>query len=162
MAESPTAIYDLAAAALAAVEDEYAFADVALPARRYVAEGPPAYDCEQVVLAFVRGYPGVPFAENAAGLAERAMYVRSVTLALHVVRCIPVVDDKGRPPKVPALDASASLILTDAFLVPTSLVRAYHAGAFAGICDTFGIREVLPAEPQGGYGGTIVTFDVQL
>lgn len=158
----PTALYDLAAAALAAVEAEYATAGVDLPARRYVAEGPPAYDCEQVVLAFVRLYPGTAFAEDAPGLAQRAMFPRSATLALHIVRCIPVLSDRGKPPTVPQLDGSAASIMTDVLLAPVSLVRAWHAGAWAGLCETFGIREVIPAEPSGGFGGSITTFDVQV
>lgn len=169
MPEPVTGLYNLARAILTTLENAYADAaddegapeGLALPARRYVAEGPPAYDCEQVVVAFARSYPGLPFQENPAAPVLRATLLRSVTLAVHVVRCIPTISDRGVFPKVEALDASARNLLVDAFLVPGALVRGYHAGAFAGLCDGFGVREVVPAEPSGGFGGIIATVDVQ-
>lgn len=154
-------VADLAAEVLAAIVAAYADEAIDLPARQYVADGPPAYDCEQVVVALVRLYPGLPFLENPSAPVLQATLLRTVTLAVHVVRCIPTVSDRGKAPSAAVLGASGVRVLTDAYMVPTSLVRAWHAGTFRGRCESFGIREAVPAEPSGGFGGTIVTMDAQ-
>lgn len=161
MPESPTRVYDLGAAILAAIQAAYVTAGVALPDRAYVAEGPPAYDCEQIVVAFTRMYPGLPFRDDPTAPVLKAVLLRSVTFAVHVVRCIPVVDDYGNAPSAEMLDGTAAAVLTDAYLLPTSVVKAWHAGDLSGTCDEFGVREVVPAEPSGGFGGTIMQVDAQ-
>lgn len=161
MPPAATEVYDQGAAVLAAVVAGYAEAGVALPAKQYVAEGPPAYDCEQVVVAFARLRPGLPGASDVTSPdMQRATLPRVVTWAVHVVRCVPVQTGK-RPPSATQLGDSAAGVLTDASVLPRSVVNAWRAGDLAS-CSGLAVLEVAPAGPEGGVAGTVLTLDAQL
>lgn len=162
MPANPTRLYDLAAGVLAAVETTYQAEGIDLPERRYVADGPPAYDCEQVVVALVRMYPGLPFQEDPGQPVLKMRLLRSVTLAVHVVRCIPVLDNQGNPPTAAAIDASGANVLQDSWMLPWAMLEGHRQQLFAPLCDTIGMRELTPAEPSGGFGGSILLLDAQL
>lgn len=162
MPANPTRLYDLAAGVLAAVETTYQAENIPLPDRRYVSDGPPAYDCEQVVVALVRMYPGLPFQEDPGQPILKLTLMRSVTLAVHVVRCIPVVNNAGKAPSVDAMEASGLTVLTDSWMLPWAMLEGHRQQVFAELCDTIGMRELTPAEPLGGFGGSILLLDAQL
>lgn len=165
MPDPVTRLADTADSLLNVVAAGLAAAGQPVPERQYVAEGPPAYDCEQLVVALVRLYPGLPFLEDPSAPVLKATLLRSATLAVHVVRCIPTLKSGPRGGEVfptPAeLQASGMAVLTDAYVMPTCVVRAWHDGTFLGLCDAMGVRELVPAEPQGGFGGSIMTVDMQ-
>lgn len=156
-------IYDLGAQVLAVIEAAYATAGVDLPDRRYVTAGAVAYDCEQLVVSLTRMYPGIAFLEDPAAPVLKATLLRSVTFAVHLVRCIPTLTEGKTTvwPTPAALNASGEQILQDAYLLPTSVVKAWHDGSLSSACDTLGIREAIPAEPMGGFGGMILAIDAQ-
>lgn len=165
MADPITKLADTADALLTVVADGLTAAGLQVPVRTYVADGPPAYDCEQLVVALVRLYPGLPFQDDPGQPVLKATLLRSATLAVHLVRCLPAMKSGPRGadvfPTQDELNTSGMRVLTDAYVLPTSVVAAWHAGTFLGLCDAMGVRELVPAEPQGGFGGSILTVDVQ-
>lgn len=161
-----TRLADTAAALLQVAADGLVAAGRTPPERQYVTSGAPAYDCEQLVVALVRLYPGVPFQDDPSLPVLRCVLLRSATFAVHLVRCIPTLKEGVRGgstmPAAADLDASGMDLLTDALVLPKVVVGAWHARTFLDTCDQMGVREVLPAEPQGGFGGTIMIVDVQV
>lgn len=155
----------LAQAVLDTVVAAYAAEAIELPDRRYTTSGAVAYDCEQVVVSLVRLYPGIAFLEDPSQPVLKATLLRSVQLAVHVVRCIPTLKDGTGPinpfPTATELDDSGQQLLVDAYMLPTSIVRAWHDGDLSTYCSTLGVRELVPAEPDGGFGGSILSIDAQ-
>lgn len=164
MADSPDMIGLLATAVLDTVVAAYAAATIDLPDRRYTTSGAVAYDCEQVVVSLVRLYPGIAFLEDPSQPVLKATLLRSIQLAVHVVRCIPTLKDSPAGdvfPEPTELDASGQELLVDAYMLPTCIVRAWHDGDLSSYCSTLGVRELVPAEPDGGFGGSILSIDAQ-
>lgn len=160
-----TKLADTAAALLQVCVDGLTTAGLTVPERQYVSSGSVAYDCEQLVVTLERLYPAVPFQDDPGAPVLRMTLLRAATLGVHLVRCIPTLSDGPRGDVFPTpadLDASGMALLTDALVLPKVITTAWRADTFLGTCDQMGIREVLPAEPDGGFGGTICRVDVQL
>lgn len=161
-----TKLADTAQTLLEVVAAGLATAGLSVPTRQYVTAGSVAYDCEQLVVSLERLYPGIPFADDPANPVLRCVLLRAASLTVHLVRCIPVLHDGPRGgtivPTSDELGASGAGLLTDALVVPKVIVAAWHANEFLGTCDQMGVREVLPAEPDGGFSGTITRVDVQV
>lgn len=161
-----TRLADTCATLLQVVADGLEGEGITVPERRYVTSGAPAYDCEQLVVALTRLYPAIPFQDDPALPVLRAVLLRAASVAVHLVRCVPTPTQSSRGgaalPTAAALDDAGMTLLTDALMMPVVTVRAWHDGSFLSTCEQMGVREVLPAEPDGGFGGTIMLLDFQV
>lgn len=131
-------------ALLAAVESAFdASPDAqALPARRYVASGQTAHDCEQVTVSFQQGYLGLP--GDQATTSARCDSAASLVFLVEVVRKVPVLSQRGGAPSVEALNAAGHNQLSDA---ETLLDAARSFGNdFGGV-----LADVFAGEPSGEY-----------
>lgn len=154
-------LYDLASDILAAVEDHYLTEGVDLPGRRYVTDGLPAWDCDQVTVRVTRtfGIAGDVRVEAASILGP--LVLTAADVEVQVVRCAPTVDDSGDPPAPEAIADSAEAVLNDADLVRAALLEAYKAGDLGG-CQGAALLGWTPAGPEGGLvgGATLVRLDL--
>lgn len=111
--------HDLAAWLLAQVESALAECDRAPINRAYVAAGGIAWDdcCGMLVVAPERVYKSATFPQQDS--TEELCWGGFLTVDLLVllVRCIPVVDDRGRAPTAAALQAAYLELIEDAAVV---------------------------------------------
>ncbi len=77
---------------------------VPLPARRYWTIGTTAHDCEQCVLAVQQMFLGT--AETPLELTQCGG-PRGLTFTVEVVRCVPTLDNRGRAPDAPVIEAAS-------------------------------------------------------
>lgn len=157
-------LFTLAAAVLSAVETHYAAAGVELPDRRYVSDGLPAWDCEQVTVRVTRtfGTQGSVLAETNAVLG--GLFHRTAELEVEVVRCAPTVTDEGAEvawPTANAIEQSAEAILDDAERVPLAIKQAFDAGNL-GSCSGVSLMGWAGKGPDGTYVGGTLTLRVEL
>jgi len=160
-----TLFYDLARKVLDEVVARFATAGVALPARRYVANGEVARDpnaeedCSAVSVGFPRafiGSPGIPRFE-----AITCAPIRTADLLIEITRCVPVPDDHGNPPSATEIDDSAKQILTDGYVLFAAILAAKSDGSMAPLCDKIAMGDLVLIGPEGGIGGVTITIAVQ-
>lgn len=155
----PDRLYNVARAALDIVAAAYVDLDVDLPERQYVADGTPAWDCEQVVVYVERTFSGLADQETVA--IQECLLIRSASLWVEVVRCVPVLDDRGDAPAADDIEASAQVILADPLIITNALVAAYRAGTFGG-CKGLVLEGWESLGPEGGLAGGRQRFRYQL
>lgn len=161
MAPDPTRIWLLANAVKDALVDGFAAAGVDLPARRFVSPGLPAWDCELLAVQAERsfGYAGNLTTEQLDPMLGAAGHtMRAVVFALHLIRCVPVVDQAAETVLVPEVgdeEEAAETILTDAQVMLTALVAAQRAGDLPR-CSGLALETWTNVGPQGGLGGGIL------
>lgn len=164
MATPTDRLFVVADQVLAALESFYPAApdSLALPERRYVSDGTPAYDCEQVAVQVARtmGILGNVAAEQAMQVLG-PMVQRAAEVVVHVIRCAPVVDDDGSAPSTDEVEASARGVLADAVMVPDALLAAYKAGLL-GACSGVALGGWAGYGPEGGLVGGLVTVRLDL
>lgn len=161
MAPPDPSYFVLAGEVLAALEGYYPAAPdgMALPERRYVSAGLPAWDCEQVTVRILRvlTHIGNLVAEVPVVLEDPGL--RAVDIEIEIVRCCPTVESEGDEISVPAVedeDASAQAVLTDAATVEAALFAAIEAGELGG-CRSAALLSWTPKGPDGGLvAGTTV------
>lgn len=158
-------IFDIATACLEAVEAHYGSEGYDLPARRYVANGLPAFDltedqeCDEQVTVFCEstyGIQGSPLIEDPREqLADAGHAMRAGIFAITVVRCVPTIDDSTAIPTVAEENASSQEIYADAVLTLNALVAAQRAGELPG-CGSITFLRWTNENAQGGVGaGTL-------
>jgi hypothetical protein len=160
VAQPRTRLHDFATDVLTAVVDAFAAAAVDLPARRYVAHGEVAYDCDQLVVGLERFALGLPGAEDQGVI--RAPVSRTAIFAVHLLRCVPVPDKQGNPPTPDALDDSSLELMVDAWLLLTGVLGAYNDSELSTRCDSLAIAGLDPYGPQGNYGGSVLRIGAQV
>jgi hypothetical protein len=152
----PQTIYDLAAASLDAIVDNWPVELEPLPDRRYVTFGEVAWDCEQLVVSVERTFgvdTGDVLSENVLGIDASAPFqLRGATVACSLIRCVPVVDDQGNPPTPVALADSATVVLADGIAMFNCLADAHRAGDLA-TCNGVAFEAGEAQTPDGGFGG---------
>lgn len=153
---SSSVVYDRSAAILAAIVEHFALEAIAieLPARQFVANGPIAFDCEQVVVEPVRMYHGTTGIE---GIPDRCVQLNAVEVRCWLLRCVPHTTEKKPIPAEEALDASAALILADLF----ELTQALAILGKGGTMDLV-VTGAAPIQPQGQIGGSVATVRLTL
>lgn len=163
----PQYLHTLASALLAAIVDYYAAntteAAQALPARQYVADGTPAWDCEQVTVHVRRTFAIDGSGQEVGLLPLGHMVRRGAEMGLQVVRCIPTVEGEMEVefPTAEAIEESARVILTDAEMLADAAVVADQSGVLPG-CDGVFFAGWENAEPGGGLGGGTITIRLVL
>jgi hypothetical protein len=156
-------IQAMAEAILAAVQEHYADASVALPDRQYVAAGDPsqlAWDCEQLTVGIQGiGWGQAPSAGTAApkmGTQISASAVRHAIFIVALVRCTPTDPedpDTGLPSEAD-LHAAGLEYMRDMGLLSQALVVAC-ARVRAGLSRSSLVEAgaVNPDGPSGGFHG---------
>lgn len=157
-------IFDIADACLDAVVAHYAEKAVELPERRYVANGLPAFDCEQVTVfcestSGISGSPAIEVATEQFRDAGHAM--RLGVFAVSIIRCVPTLDDEGDPPTVADENESSALIYGDAVLVLNALIAAEEAGQLPEH-GSIVFRGWTNENAQGGLGGGTLRAAISL
>lgn len=152
----PGRLYDVCSTVLGAVEDAYAADDTAtpLPARRYVADGQPAWDlCAdgQLVVYVENTRAGLPGLDQSLQPLN-CFAPRVAFLWVELARCVPTMTDSGRPPAPDAIEASAQTILADPVRMANAITEAYQAGAL-GVKWGLIVGDWQALGPQGGLGG---------
>jgi hypothetical protein len=147
VAEEATNLRDMMQGVLERVEAVFQSYNVELPQRRYWTMGDPAIDCEQLVVSFTQMYLGTPGAQ--VNDPQKCHVPRSATVAISVVRSIPIVGQNGRPPSARNIQQSAETLAVDSWVLMESinLIDQWDdTGYGLGVIATM---EVAP--PEGGY-----------
>jgi hypothetical protein len=155
--EEARSIVNLCEKILAQVVESYAAVPMDLPTRQYWTLQQPAADCEQLVVWFNQGYIGPPGDEAAT--PQRCSAPRTAVLMVQVIRCVPTVSTKGRPPSAEQIQTASEQLAMDAWLLLDI------AGDLDQWDDLGGpglgvIATVNADEPAGGYQG--VTLQLTL
>lgn len=150
-------LYELAGAVLEAVETAYAAeTTAALPDRRYVAEGTPAYDCDQVTVQVTRTFltSGGIAQESIAPLGG-AQFVAEVVVS--IIRCAAPIGEDGEAPSTSEIEEVAQLVLSDAVVVFDAVNEAQRVGDLPG-CSGVGFAGWNAVQPSGGLTGGLATL----
>lgn len=94
--------------------ETFAQYNVPLPDRRYWTMGEPAVDCEQLVVAFIQMYLGLPGDE--ASQPQRCSVPRSAVLRISLSRQVPVVGVNGRAPSADKIQEASEIAAVDAWM----------------------------------------------
>lgn len=151
-------------ALLDAVVAYYAEQNVTLPDRRYVANGLPAIDCEQLTVfcESTVGITGTPLGENPTEWFRDAGHaMRAGIFAVTLNRCVPVLDDDGDPPPVTDEDTSSAEIYGDAVMVLNALIAAEEAGQLPEH-GSIVFRGWTNDNAEGGIGGGTLRVSISL
>lgn len=158
-------LHTVALAVLAAVVEGYAAEGVALPARRFVAPGGVAYDCEQLAVTCeqVFGHDGNPATAVVTNVQQaNAWAMRAGTFGIHLVRCVPEPNDDGTPPAADDLTAAAEVLHHDAVLLLNSLRRAVKVTGTLMSGRRVAFLTWQPVGPSGGVVGGLFRVSISL
>lgn len=151
-------------ATLVAVRDYVAgFYDansIALPARRVITPGLPAWDCEQFTVTAVSSY-------NVNGNIQTALYeqrfaavgfaLRALVIDLSVVRCVASMSDAGKAPSVAAIEADAEAIIVDEVTLRAAVSAAVETQVLPAYTNV-ALDNWTSIPPSGGLGGSTLRF----
>lgn len=117
-------------------------------------------DCEQGGLACGMAWvrlnnagPSVRF-PNLGGSPSSCADPTAASIQLGITRCMPSVDEHGRPPTVPEQDHATRAQMSD-----YAALRRAVVCCLAG--ETYVLGPYLPIGPMGGCGGGAITITVQ-
>lgn len=154
----PALLFDLAADVLAAVETYYVAQAVPLPERRYVSDGLVAFDCELLAVQVERvfGHEGNVAQEGIQALtAHVGFQLAGASVAVWLIRCAPMMSERGTPPTPAQIEASAQAVLGDPIRLRTALVAAQRAGQITG-CNSLAFEAWEGHGPEGGMVGGLL------
>lgn len=166
MAPNVDRIFNLAAAAGAAIVAHWDAGADDLPARQYVHAGDVAIDCEQFVVAIV-GTTGTSTDLAAAGLidqhqASAAWAMRTLSLSISITRCAALVDDtSGKPPTPEAMEDDAERVAKDGQSMLNALVIGQKLGEVAG-CNGVVFSGWQVQGPLGGFVSGVLLVQMLL
>jgi hypothetical protein len=145
-------LYSAARALLDTVVAYYDDQGVPLPDRRFVSDGTPAWDCEQVCTYVERTFSGTLEDENTRPM--NCLVVRSAQIVVEIARCTPVFANEwsDAPPAADEIDGVAQTVLGDSMLLANGIVAAHKAGDLGG-CRGLALVEWESLGPQGGLVG---------
>lgn len=165
MPSTITSLYDAGAQLLAACVDALDLTPAGAPARRYVSDGPVAFDCEQVTVEFTNIGQG-----DTAPLApplqpgRRALIASLGIIGMQVIatRCVPILEKNAKAPAVAKITLSAEKVAADGWALWNHLHQAIHDGTLFPGCQGVIIQPALPINTSGGIGGWILNLRVPL
>ena len=130
--------------------------NVPLPSRCYWTMGPPAIDCEQLVVSFVQMYLGAPGDEASA--PQRCYVPRTATVEIMIAREVAATGMNGRAPSAEAIQKSSWMSSIDAWVLMDSL-NSFDMWDDAG----YGLGVIANVETAGFEGGyNAVTMQLTL
>lgn len=134
------------------IVDYYAEKNIPLPERRYWTVGETAHDCEQAVLAVQ---------QMILGTAENPMEVthcnspRAITFTFEVIRCVPGLDSRGRPPEAQEIeDGSVDIAIDMEMMLDLARIFPEFNSAVMVTVD--------PISPSSKFAGAIATYTVDV
>lgn len=133
------------------VYDSY---NMPIPARRYYTFGPPAIDCEQLVVSVFQMYLGAP--GDQATEPRRCHDPRTVTLNITVSRQVPISQPNGNPPTPQAISDATKVSAYDAWILMDSVntLDVWGEGGNYGL----GIISTIDfSPPEGGYQSVVMS-----
>jgi hypothetical protein len=142
------AIVQLTRTVLAAIVSAYKAHGIDLPARRYTAVGEPVNDDEQLVVSYLQHYQGLP--GDQASVPQPCNVPQSAVLTVSLVRCIPSVDGRNRPPTAADMQAAYEALMVDAQVLVDVLVET----------DPYGLGTIVTCE-VGSISGGVATIVAQ-
>ena len=124
------------------------------PDRRVIVVGPPALDCEMVAVAVGPVEVNRFEAGARAGVAGCAVS-HQANLTVWLARCVPTLDDRGRPPDPVDETQAAVGVARDIALIANGLAQAAFDGlllpSFVSVpCSGIAWGQISPQAPQGG------------
>lgn len=141
------------------------------PARRYVAVGLPALDCEQLTVhAFQVGEADTAPRETTMDLLRRGHPYARLNLAFLVItiarECYPGPTAMNmqvpEPPTVVDLVAASETIYADGWQLWNAVPTALRDGALFSACRFVGWQPMQPLGPEGGMAGWTMPIQVQI
>lgn len=172
MASNSDSLYGIAAELLTRAAAILAGTPAGAPANQYVSQGPPAYDCCNLltVHAGVLVYGG--FRRGADGTIQpdpRMHVVPTVPLTITVLRCanqqaLPSGGLQIQNAKLAAINQDSQVVYRDGWCLFNGINKAQRDGSlFAGWpCRPFEIDGALPLSPDGGCLGWTLDVHVAL
>lgn len=168
----PHYLFDLADALLGAVEDYYAtnaigpLSSNALPERRYVSDGLPAWDGEQVTVQVTRLFAVDENGGDGGGFPVGPFVRRGAEMVIQIIRAAPVMSDGsedlvGEAPPPADIAASAQRKLADSQMIDQALITGYKDGTLPG-CNGLFMVGWMSDGPEGGLVGGSVTVRMML
>lgn len=130
-----------------------------MPTRQYITGGDVAFDCDQIVVAGVRIFPGAPGAP-AAGRTQ-AFSVWSLEAQVIVVRCAPM-SESGQPPLASQLTAYGDIVMADGGALIRAALAGWEDHTLIPGCSHVQIGPLNWVGPEGGVGGASLTIQAQL
>jgi len=125
---------------------------IPLPERRYWTIGATAHDCEQCVLAVQQMFIGT--AEVPLEITQ-CNGPRGLTFTVEVVRCVPTLDNRGKPPEGTAIEVASIHPVIDMEIMLD--LAQYFDPFMTGV-----VVNVDPIPASGGLHGAICTYTVTL
>lgn len=153
---SPDRLYLVARKALDVIEAAYVELGVAMPVRRYVADGTAVYDCEQLTVQVERAYSTQGSTSQEVVADQNCLGMRSATLAITTLRCVPSLSSKGRPPSADAVEDAAQRVLPDPTIQWQALREAYRDGDLAPFDNGLAFEAWQGIGPEGGLSGGVL------
>lgn len=126
-------------------------AGVSLPERRFLHVGATAHDCEQVSVAFMQMYAGMP--GGRIDEPQKCNSPRTTVLTIQVVRKVAMPEGRATPPTAENLTAHTEAKTTDAWLLMDASMTAVDD--YIGV-----IADVTVTPPQGEYQAVSLNLSV--
>lgn len=134
-----------------------------VPRRRSIQWGSAPFDCEELIVAGIGTYQGVPGRRDSGySVATAGLGMYSMDLTVTLVRAVPSIDNAGRPPSESSLTHSALASATDATALTEAFWLANTDGSIVSPCDWMYFGGVAPVGPLGGLAGALLSMSVQL
>lgn len=174
MASNEDTLYDAATTLLAAAAQILAGTPAGAPTHRYVAHGPPAYDCPDSLIVHAGILQYGDFKRGGmdafSSLRDPKMpVVPMVPLTITVLRCVnaqamPAGGVAIRSPNLAKIAEDAEIVYRDGWSLFCGIHKLYRDGAlFPGYpCRAFEIDGTIPVSPEGGALGWTMDVQVQL
>ena len=121
----------------------YQDANVDLPDRHVLTVGPAPHDCEQLNVSLEQLYIGGPGDE--AEQPMRCEAPRTVTLTVHIVRCIPTPTSRGQAITPEAMSVSTAKMGADFMLLMDGIMASEPVDYLGALVD------ITAGAPSGGY-----------
>jgi len=132
------------------------------PARMYVSQGEPPFDCEQITVHVVRVRPKLLNPTDAS----KCMVIWTAALMVVLLRCALTPDEAGNIPSAVALQTQNMALAVDGWDLASGLSAAWGAGTWPGGLPgrnvTFGSVEPFTPPIQGGLTGWRQTVEAEM
>jgi hypothetical protein len=169
MASTAASLYDLASELLGVSAAILAGTSSGAPTWQVITQGPPPYDCTDMLAVSVGTIAHDPNLGRLQGVIRdnRVMVVPIVPMTVTVLRCASAVPTGGVAidlPTVAQILADSEKVYQDGWSLFCGLNGLYRSEQlFSGYpCRVFAVDGALPIAPEGGALGWGITLHVQL
>lgn len=158
----PSQLFTLASTIRTRMVDWYTANGWTMPARRYVATGTPAFDCELLAVQVRNAGPHQGNAAvDAVDVTGLAIGLRYAAVAVSIARCMPTPDARGNPPPVTDEEAASAEVYADGTRMWNGILDMVHNGYLPG-CNSVAMLGWTNLDNGGGIGGGTLEVRVNL